>query len=116
MSGLGSGWGTAALIVVIAILAHEPWRWLGLYVGRDLDIDGEVFRWVRAVATAMVAGLVMRLLIYPAGALAGVPLTLRFVAFAAGIGLFYAARRNLAAGAAGGALVLLLGGLGCCRL
>lgn len=110
MSGLGSGWGTAALIVAIAILAHEPWRWLGLYVGRDLDIDGALFRWVRAVATAMVAGLVMRLLIFPAGALAGVPMGLRLAAFAAGIAVFYAVRRNLAAGVAGGTVVLVLGG------
>ncbi len=110
MSGLGSGWGTAALIIAIAILAHEPWRWLGLYVGRDLDIDGVLFRWVRAVATAMVAGLVMRLLVFPAGALAGVPMALRLAAFAAGIAVFYAARRNLAAGVAGGAAVLIAGG------
>ena len=110
MSGLGSGWGTAALIVAIALLAHEPWRWLGLYVGRDLDIDGALFRWVRAVATAMVAGLVMRLLIFPAGALADMPLALRLAAFSAGIAVFYAARRNLAAGVVGGALALVLGG------
>lgn len=110
MTSLGSGWGTAALIVAIALLAHEPWRWLGLYVGRDLDIDGAVFRWVRAVATAMVAGLVMRLLLFPAGALAGVPMGLRLAAFAAGIAVFYAAKRNLAAGVLGGSLTLVAGG------
>lgn len=111
MTTLGNGWTTAALIVVIAVLAHEPWRWLGLYVGRGLDIDGEVFRWVRAVATAMVAGLVMRLLVFPAGALAAVPLALRLAAFAAGIAAFYAARRNLGAGVVGGSVVLVLGRL-----
>lgn len=110
MTGLGSGWGTAALIVAIAFLAHEPWRWLGLYVGRDLDIDGALFRWVRAVATAMVAGLVMRLLIFPAGALAAVPMAIRLFAFAAGIAVFYMARRNLAAGVVGGLAALILGG------
>lgn len=109
MTGLGSGWGTAALIVAIAVVAHEPWRWLGLYVGRDLDIDGALFRWVRAVATAMVAGLVMRLLLFPAGALAGVPMALRLAAFAVGIAVFYATRRNLAAGVAGGAMMLVAG-------
>lgn len=109
MSGLGDGWTTAAIIVVIAAVAHEPWRWLGLYIGRDLDIDGELFRWVKAVATAMVAGLVMRLLVFPAGALAALPLSLRAVAFAAGIAVFFAAGRSLIAGVAGGTAVLLAG-------
>jgi hypothetical protein len=109
MTGLADGWSTAALIVVVAVLAHEPWRWLGLYVGRGLDIDGELFRWVKAVANAMVAGLVMRLLVFPAGALAGAPLVLRVGAFAVGIAVFFAWRRNLAAGVAGGTLVLVVG-------
>jgi hypothetical protein len=111
MTELGSGWTTAAIIVAVALLVHEPWRWLGLKVGRDLDIDGELFRWVRAVATAMVAGLVMRLLVFPAGALVTVPLTLRLVAFVAGIAVFFAARRNLALGVAGGIVALMLGRL-----
>lgn len=111
MIGLDGGWATAALIVAIALLAHEPWRWIGLYVGRDLDIDGALFHWVRAVATAMVAGLVMRLLVFPAGALAGVPMALRLFAFAAGIAVFYAAGRSLAVGVAGGLMALILGGV-----
>jgi hypothetical protein len=111
MSELGSGWTTAAIIVATAVLVHEPWRWLGLYVGRDLDIDGELFQWVKAVATALVAGLVMRLLIFPAGALADTPLWLRVAAFAAGHAVYFAARRNMAAGVAGGTLVLALGAL-----
>ena len=107
MSALGDGWTTAALIVVMALVANEPWRWVGLWVGRDLDIDGEAFRWVRAVATAMVAGLVMRLLVFPAGALADVPAALRFGAFAAGLAVYLAAGRSLAAGVATGSVALV---------
>ena len=111
MEELGGGWTTAAIIIAIALLVHEPWRWLGLYVGRDLDIDGELFQWVKAVATALVAGLVMRLLIFPAGALAETPLWLRVGAFAAGHVVFFAWRRSMPAGVAGGTLVLALGTL-----
>ena len=108
-SVLGNGWATAAVIVLVELAAHEPWRWLGLYVGRDIDIDGELFRWVKAVSTAMVAGLVMRLLVFPAGALAALPLSLRMTAFAAGIGVYVLTRWSLAAGVAGGTLVLVAG-------
>lgn len=111
MTALGDGWTTAALIVLISVAAHEPWRWLGLYVGRGLDVEGDVFQWVRAVATALVAGLVMRLLVFPAGALAAVPLSLRLLSFAAGIAVYAAARRNLALGVAAGTIVLALGSL-----
>lgn len=108
-SGLANGWETAAIILLIAVFVHEPWRWFGLYLGRDIDVGGEVFQWVKAVATALVAGLVMRLVLFPAGALGGVPLGIRLAAFAGGVALFYAARRNLSVGVAGGTLLLVLG-------
>jgi hypothetical protein len=108
MSTYGDGtW--AAVILAIALLAHEPWRWLGLALGRNIDVDGALFRWVRAVATALVAGLVARLVLYPAGALAGVALPVRLLAFGAGIAAFYAVRRNLAIGVLAASLVLVLG-------
>ena len=109
MSGLGSGWGTAALIVAIALLAHEPWRWLGLFPGRNLSTDSEIFHWVRAVATALVAGLVIRLILFPAGALVGVSLAMRLTAFAAAIIAFFLAKRSMGLGVAAGALCLMLG-------
>lgn len=109
MTDLGNGWTTAAIILLVAIVAHEPWRWLGLYLGRDIDVEGARFQWVRAVATALVAGLVMRLLIFPAGALGGPPLWLRLAAFAAGVAAFFAFKRGLALGVLVGTLVLVAG-------
>lgn len=97
----------AVTILLIALLAHEPWRWLGLVLGRNVQVDSQVFLWVRAVATSLVAGLVMRLVLFPAGALANVSLTIRLAAFAGAIGIFFAAGRSLGAGVAGGAALLL---------
>ena len=108
---LANGWETAALIVIVAVAAHEPWRWLGLRLGRGIDVEGEVFQWVRAVATALVAGLVMRLVIFPAGALGGVPMAIRLAALAGGIAVFYLARRSLSAGVGAGLALLVAGSL-----
>jgi hypothetical protein len=108
---LGGGWETTALLVLVAVLMHEPWRWLGLKLGSNIDVEGEVFQWVRAVATALVAGLVMRLVLFPAGALGGVPMSVRLIAFAGGIAGFYLIRRSLAAGMAVGVAILVLGKL-----
>ena len=110
MSILGDGATTTLVLLLISLLAHEPWRWLGLALGRDIDVEGELFDWVRAVATALVAGLVMRLLLFPAGALADLPLALRCVAFVVGIGVFMSTGRHLTLGIAGGTLALLAGG------
>lgn len=99
------------LAFLLAVAAHEPWRWLGYRLGRDIDANSEVFLWVRAVATALVAALVLRIVAFPPGALAGIEASLRVAAFVAGLVLFYLARRSLAAGLLGGAGVLLVGKL-----
>jgi len=94
------------IIVLVALLAHEPFRWLGVYLGRGLAADSEVFIWVRAVSTALVAGLVGRLVLFPAGVLEAIPLSVRLAAVVSGIAIFLAAGRNLGAGVFGSALVL----------
>lgn len=111
MNEIGDGVLGALLIVLIAAVFHEPWRWLGLYLGRGLDVDGEIFQWVRAVATALVAGLVARLALFPAGVLANVPLWVRAAALGGGIAIFFLARRSLLSGVLGGALILIAGAL-----
>lgn len=68
-----------------------------------------MFRWVRAVSTALIAGLVMRLALFPAGALESVSMAVRIGALAGGIACFYVVRRNLAAGVTGGAVLLTFG-------
>lgn len=111
MTSLGSGWTATLILGLIALAAHEPWRWAGLLIGRKVDVNGELFQWVRAVATALVSGLVMRLILFPAGALAGLPVVLRIGAFAAGVAGFYLGRRSLAAGVGSGVAVLVIGQL-----
>jgi hypothetical protein len=105
---LNDGFGGYLTLFLTGFLATEIWRWLGLAIGGRLDIAGPVFQWVRAVATALVAGMVTRLILFPAGAaLAGVPAVVRLGAFAGGIALYYLLKRNLAAGVAGGTALLM---------
>lgn len=109
MSELGTGPATLLLLLAISLFMHEPWRWIGLAVGSRIDITSPWFQWVRAVATALVAGLVMRLVLFPAGALDAIGLGVRAAAMIAGIAVFFALRRHLAAGVGAGALVLVAG-------
>jgi hypothetical protein len=111
MSALDDGFGGYLVLLLIAALAHEPWRWAGLVVGRHLDAEGEIFRWVRAVSTALVAALVARLMLFPAGALDAVPLLVRVGAFASGLAWFFFAGRQVWAAVALGASLLAIGKL-----
>lgn len=95
------------IVLLIALIAHEPFRWASIYIGRGLSADSEVFVWVRVVATALVAGLVTRLILFPAGDLEAVPLSVRVFSFVAGIGIFMFSGKNLGAGVVGGAALLL---------
>ena len=99
------------ILVLVGFLPSEIWRWLGLVLGRGLDEESEIILWVRAVATALIAGVVARIVLIPPGALAGVPLSVRLAALAAGFFAFLLVRRSAFAGVAVGEAVLVAGAL-----
>ncbi len=111
MNSIGDGLGSYVLLFLIAVLVHEPWRWAGYALGRSLDPDDEIFKWVRAVSTALVSAMVARLVLFPAGALASVPLGLRLAAFAFGLAVFFATGRTAWIGVCAGAAFVLVGKL-----
>lgn len=111
MSFLGDGLGGYLTLFLAGFLATEVWRWLGLAVGGRLDVGGAPFQWVRAVATALVSGLVARMVLFPAGALVEVSLIVRLAAFAGGVAIYLLFRRNVAAGVGAGAALLMVGQL-----
>jgi len=65
------------VLVLVGFLPNETWRVLGLVAARGLDQNSEILVWVRAVATAILAAIIARLVIFSPGALGGVPLTVR---------------------------------------
>ena len=65
--------------------------------------------WVRAVATAILAGVIAQILVQPPGALASVPDWLRYGAVAAGVVVFLATKRSIFAGVLCGEIVMVAG-------
>ena len=98
-------------LVLLGFLPSEVWRWLGIVLGRGLDETSEIIQWVRAVATALVAGVVARIVLFPPGALASVPLSVRLAALGCGFLAFYFSRRSPFAGVLVGEAVLVAGAL-----
>lgn len=98
------------LLVLAGYLPNEIWRVLGLVLARGLNEDSEIVVWSRAVATAIIAGVIAKLILFSSGALAGIPLTVRVTAAVCGFLAFLAVKRSVFAGVAAGEAVLLLGG------
>lgn len=98
-------------LILLGFLPSEVWRWLGILLGHGLDEESEAILWVRAVATALVAGVVARIVLFPPGALAGVQIEVRLVAIACGFLAYYFARRSPFVGVLTGEAVLIAGAL-----
>ncbi len=81
----------------------------GLWFGAGVDEGSEALVWVRAVATAILAGVIAQILVHPPGALASVPDWLRYGAVAAGVVVFLATKRSIFAGVLCGEVVLVAG-------
>jgi branched-subunit amino acid transport protein len=109
MSGFVGDWHALLLLVVAGFLPNEVWRMVGLWFVSGIDEGSEVLVWVRAVATAILAGVIAQILVQPPGALASVPDWLRYGAVAAGFLAFLATRRSIFAGVICGEIVLLAG-------
>jgi hypothetical protein len=99
------------LLVLVGFLPNEIWRVLGLVVARGVDEDSEFFMWSRAVAIAVLAGVIAKIIVFPPGTLASVPVGIRLVAIACGFVAFLAVRRSVFAGVLAGEVVLILGAL-----
>jgi hypothetical protein len=97
------------LLVLVGFLPNEVWRMLGLVFAHGIDESSELFAWARAVATAVLAGVIAKILVFPPGALANVSLLVRLVAIACGLGAFLMLRRSVFAAVAVGEVVLTLG-------
>ena len=86
------------LLVLVGFLPNEIWRVLGLVFAHGIDEESELFVWARAVATAVLAGVIAKILLFPPGALASVPLIVRLGAIACGLVAFLLVRRSVFAG------------------
>ncbi|CAN5300951.1 AzlD domain-containing protein [soil metagenome] len=109
MSDFIGNWHALLLLLVAGFLPNESWRMLGLWLGGGIDEESELLVWVRAVATAILAGVIAQILVLPPGALASIPAPLRYGAVAVGLAVFMAARRSIVAGVLSGEIVMLAG-------
>ena len=111
MSALSGELAAWLALVLVGFLPNEVWRWLGVIFARGLDEGAEILVWVRAVATAILAGVIAKLTIFAPGVLATVPTPVRLAAVLIGVLAFLVVRRSVFAGVLAGEAALIVGAL-----
>ena len=106
---VGSGLAPYLLVIVAGYLPTDVWRWLAVIFARRLDEDSEWMIFVRAVANALVAGVIARLVLFPTGDLVAVPLAIRVGAVAGGFLVYFLARRSMLIGVLAGEAIMIAG-------
>jgi branched-subunit amino acid transport protein len=109
MSDFIGDWHALLILLIAGVIPNQIWRMLGLWLGGGIDEGSELLVWVRAVATAILAGVIAEILVQPPGALASVPGWLRYLSVALGLAAFWLSRRSTLAGVVCGEVVMLAG-------
>jgi Branched-chain amino acid transport protein (AzlD) len=99
------------VLIFVGFLPNEIWRLLGLVLARRLNEGMETLVWVRAVATAILAGVIGKLIFFPVCTLTGVPLSVRIGAIFVGLLAFVLIRRSVFAGVMVGEAALIGGAM-----
>ena len=109
MSDFIGDWHALLILLIAGVIPNQIWRMLGLWLGGGIDEGSELLVWVRAVATAILAGVIAEILVQPPGALASVSGWLRYLSVALGFAAFWLSRRSTLAGVVCGEVVMLAG-------
>lgn len=87
-------------VVAVGILATYVWRAAGILVASRIAPESGLARWFTAVAYAVLAGLIVRMLVLPEGVLGAVPLPDKLAGLAAGVAAYFVAGRSVPVGTA----------------
>lgn len=95
------------LLIVIGFLPTEIWRTLAVFLSRGLSEGSQLIIWIRAVATALLTGVVAKLMLAPTGELALVPIWGRGGAIIIAFAAFFILRRSVIGAVIAGEIVVI---------
>ena len=83
------------LVILVTSLATYLSRFLGVISSEKIDIKSKIFRWFNCIAYAILAALIARMVVFPAGILSESAIFLRFAVLIGAILLFLITKKNL---------------------
>ncbi|WP_157019756.1 AzlD domain-containing protein [Mesorhizobium xinjiangense] len=102
-------WWPYLFILAAGWLATDLWRFLGVMLGGRISEESDALVLIRSIATALVAAVIAKLIVFPGGALAATPLALRLAAAGIGFVAYLLARKRVIVGILVAEAVLLVG-------
>ena len=94
--------------VIVGALVTYGWRAAGVALSGRIDPNSKLMRWVAAVAYALLAGLIVRLIVAPQGALGETALWVRLSAAGVALLAYFLFRRSIVLGVTAGASWLIV--------
>jgi branched-subunit amino acid transport protein len=83
------------LVILVTSLATYLSRFLGVISSEKMDIKSKIFRWFNCIAYAILAALIARMIIFPAGVLSESSIFIRLSVLGGSILLFILTKKNL---------------------
>ena len=83
------------LVILATSLATYLSRFLGVVSSEKIDETSKIFKWFNCIAYAILAALIARMIIFPAGVLSESVIFFRFVVLISAIILYLITKKNL---------------------
>jgi len=83
------------LAIVVTSLATFSSRFLGALTSEKVSVKSKVFQWFNCVAYSILAALLGRMIIFPAGVLADSDLIIRLIVLITCVAIFILTKKNL---------------------
>ena len=83
------------LVILVTSLATYLSRFLGVISSEKMDIKSKIFRWFNCIAYGILAALIARMVIFPAGVLSESSIFIRLLVLGGAILLFILTKKNL---------------------
>ena len=83
------------LAIIVTSLATFSSRFLGVLTSEKFSVKSKVFQWFNCVAYSILAALLGRMIIFPAGVLADSDLIIRLIVLIICVAIFILTKKNL---------------------
>jgi len=83
------------LVIVVTSIATFASRFLGILTAENISDKSKLFDWFNYVAYSILAALIARMIIFPAGALLESTLLIRLIVISISIAVFIYSKKNL---------------------
>ena len=83
------------LVILVTSFATYLSRFLGVVSSEKIEEASKIFKWFNCIAYSVLAALIARMIVFPAGVLAESSVLIRLLVLGGAILLFLAAKKNL---------------------